>query len=144
MSKWDNYQREERANLGAGDYRCAITNAYEDVAKTSGKAMIVVEVQPNGAAFTVKHYIVEGEYFNRNMTSLFDCFPEIGDGNFDLLSWIGCIGAARFKQDGNYLRVHYFLTPEQARHLPEWEGARPERQQAGEMPKNEDDEELPF
>lgn len=131
MSFWsDNYQREERQSNEKflGNHRCVIVDVEDSVSK-SGKNMIIVSVKPSGADFKVKQYIVEGDYFNRNMTQLFDAFPEIGDGNFNFVTWVGAEGAANFIEDDNkYLKIKYFISAEKAADLPAFEGAKPERQ----------------
>jgi hypothetical protein len=126
MSNW-NYVREESTNVAAGDHRFEVVSAEEKVSK-SGKNMIVVSLKPNGASFTVNDYIVEGEYFNRKMTQFFDS-TGIEEGNFNLLTWVGAVGAARFKEDENgYLKVQYYLDPKRAEKLPPWVGDMPQRQ----------------
>lgn len=126
MTNW-NYVREESTNIAAGDHRFEVVSAEEKVSK-SGKNMIVVSLKPNGAHFTVNDYIVEGEYFNRKMTQFFDS-TGIEEGNFNLLTWVGAVGAARFKEDENgYLKVQYYLDPKRAEKLPPWVGEMPQRQ----------------
>lgn len=126
MTNW-NYVREESTNIAAGDHRFEVVSAEEKVSK-SGKNMIVVSLKPNGASFTVNDYIVEGEYFNRKMTQFFDS-TGVEEGNFNLLTWVGAVGAARFKEDENgYLKVQYYLDPKRAEKLPPWVGEMPQRQ----------------
>jgi hypothetical protein len=147
MSKWNDYKPEEGSRLGAGDYRCVVVDVEEATSKTSGLPMIVITVQPNGSSAKVKQYIVKNEYFNRNMTSFFDSFG-IERGDFNMLGWVGAVGAAKFAEDENgYLKVRWFLTPKQAEALPEWKGDMPERQTVtdiGVFAEAEDDGELPF
>lgn len=145
MSNWD-YTREETTNVAAGDHRFEVVSAEEKTSK-SGKRMIVVGLKPNGASFTVNDYFVEGEYFNRNMTSFFDS-TNIEEGNFNFPTWIGAVGAARFKEDENgFLKRAYYLDPKRAEKLPPWQGDMPERQTVTEIGygfvKITDDE-LPF
>jgi hypothetical protein len=107
--------------------------------------MIVVTLKPNGATFTVNDYIVEGPYFNKKMTQLYDS-TGIQENNFDYLTWVGAMGAARFKEDENgYLKVGFYLNQKQAEKLPPWVGEKPERQTVTEgfVDVTEDDE-LPF
>lgn len=147
MSKWS-YQREEMNRISPGDYRVEIVEAEETTSKSSGKPMIVVKVRPNGSNITIWHYIVKNEYFNRNMTSFFDAFPQIEEGDFNLLGWVGCVGAARIKEDeSGYLKVAWFLDEQQAEKLPPWEGKEPERQtvtEIGGFEPDGGDEDLPF
>lgn len=145
MGNWD-YIREERTKTEAGDYRVVITKVEEKQSK-SGNDMLVVTVQPNNSDLKINHYIVKNEYYNRNMTDLFDSF-DIPEGNFNFLEWIGAIGAAKLAEDDKgYLKVRWFINKEKAQSLPEWVGEKPERNTVSTMPRFEDiedDEELPF
>lgn len=144
-NKWD-YSPEEKTIIGAGDYRLEIV-AVEEKQSKSGNDMIVVTVQPNRSTIKINHYIVKNQYFNRNATELFDSFG-IARGDFNLLSWVGTVGAGRLVEDENgYLKVRYFLDQKRAAALPAWEGAMPERQTVstiGGFETVEDDNELPF
>ena len=151
MSNW-NYQREERGGGGTtGKQRCVIVNAEEKISK-SGNPMIEISVRPSGCKFTVKTYLVQGEYFNRNATAFFDAFPEIPEGNFNLLEWVGAEGAAMFDTDDRgYLKVKYFIDSVKAADLPPFEGDKPERQTVTSLEDDEpgaddfdDDGDLPF
>ena len=147
MSNW-NYTREEANRLSPGDYRVAIVEVQETTSKSSGNPMIVVTVQPNGSNIKIQNYIVRNEYFNRNMTQFFDAFPQIEEGDFNFLGWVGCVGAARLKEDENgYLKVAWFLDAKRAEKLPPWQGDMPERQtvtEIGGFEEIEDSEDLPF
>lgn len=128
MSNWD-YTRENSTRLSPGDYRVAIVDVQETTSKSSGSPMIVVTVQPNGSNIKIQNYIVKNEYFNRNMTQFFDAFPQIKEGDFNMLGWVGCVGAARLKEDENgYLKVAWFISEKKAEKLPAWVGDAPERQ----------------
>lgn len=146
MSFFDGYRREERDRLTPGDYRVAITEVEETTSR-SGNPMLVVTVQPNGSKIHIKHYLVKNEYFNRNLTELLDSFG-LGE-NFDTLTWVGAVGAARLIEDDNgYLKVRYFLSPERAEKLPPWDGKQPERQEVTSLEDGIDgvldDDDLPF
>lgn len=146
LSNWDSYKREEREEQEkvTGKLRCVITGAEEKVSK-AGKPMIEITVRPSGCRFTVKTYLVQGEYFNRNATQFFDAFPEIGDANFMFAEWIGCEGAAMFDlDDRGYMRVKYFIDAVRAADLPAFEGEKPEKQTITTLDDAEDDGELPF
>lgn len=143
-SHWS-YQREEYTRPSPGDYRVEIVDAQEAIAQSSGNQMIVVTVKPNRSNIAIKHYIVRNEYFNRNMTQFFDAFPQIAEGDFAFLGWVGCVGAARLKEDeSGYLRVAWFLTPQRAEKLPPWQGEVPERQTVTDLLAVEDDPDFPF
>ena len=151
MGNWDSYKREtqERESAVTGKHRVVITDAGEAVtgpnSKKPGTPMIVVKLRPSGRKFSVTHRIVKGEYFNRQMTQFFDAFPEIKDGDFNFLSWVGAEGAAMFKEDSNgYTQVSYFLDPVRAADLPAFEGEKPEKQTVTSLDTEEDDGDLPF
>lgn len=147
MAEW-NYQREEREDSAkvTGRLRCVITDVEETESKSSGLPMIVVSVRPSGTVFKVKSYIVKNDHFNRNMTQFFDAFPEIGDGNFDFLTWVGCEGAAMFDlDDRGYMKVKYWIDAVRAESIPPFEGSKPEKQSVTTLSDVEDETDgLPF
>ena len=127
MSTWDDWSREEAPRLEPGDYRVEIT-AVEETESRAGNPMIVVTVRPNGSNIKIKHYIVKNQYFNRNMTDLFDSF-NIDEGDFNFPTWVGAVGAAKLAEDENgYLKVRWFISESKAEKLPPWQGTMPERQ----------------
>lgn len=146
MGAWDDYKREEGHGVAkAGKFRCVIVSAEETVSKTSGKDMIVITVRPSGSKANVKYFLVHNQYFNRNATQFFDAFPAIGDGNFNTVEWVGAMGAADFKVgDRGYLEVGYFLSPERAADLPDFEGEKPEKVEVVSLMPDDDDDDLPF
>lgn len=145
MNPW-NYTREESTKVTAGDYRVEIVDAEEKLSKTD-KRMIVISLKINGSSIVVNDYIVEGDWFNRKATQIFDSF-NIEEGNFNLLTWKGAIGAARFKEDENgYLKVYYYINKKQAEKLPAWVGEKPERQtvtELGGFTEMSEEDDLPF
>ena len=148
MTDW-NYQREEREESAkvTGRLRCVITDVEEKVSKSSGLPMIVISVRPSGTVFKVKSYLVKNDKFNRSATQFFDAFPEVGEGNFDFVTWIGCEGAAMFDLDEQgYVKVRYWIDAVRAESLPPFEGDKPERQTVTSLdePADADDGELPF
>jgi hypothetical protein len=142
-----NYTPEEFKRPTPGNYRCVIVGAEEKTTKETHKKMIVISTRLNGTNVTVKNHIVEGEYFNRNMTNFFDAFG-IERGDFNYFGWIGAIGAVKVGEDDKgYLTVKWYLTPEQAKDLPAWEGEVPERQTVSKITDDKDGEgedDLPF
>jgi hypothetical protein len=143
MSNWSDYRPEETARAIVGKARCVIVDAEESVSKTSGNPMIIVTVIPNGYKIKVKNYIVKNQYFNRNITSFFDSFG-IERGDFNMLGWIGAMGAAEFGEDDQgYTKITWWIKPEQARELPVWEGELPERQTVTDFKELEPDDVLP-
>lgn len=150
MSTWDDYKREEYSNEAlVGKYRCVIVDVEEAISKSSNLPMIVITVRPSGSKFKVKTYLVKNEKFNQNATSFFDSFPEIEEGDFNFISWIGCEGAAMFGEDKNgYTALKYFISASRAESLPPFEGEKPERQTVTTLDEEEgdpeDDDDFPF
>lgn len=148
MGVWDDYQRESNGRDNSaliGKRRCVIVGAEETVSN-AGNPMIVIKVRPSGCNFSVTTWLVKNEKFNHNATLFFDCFKEIPDGDFNLLSWIGAEGAADFGEDEKgYLKVKWWVDAVKAQSLPPFEGEKPERQTVTKLGDEEDaDDGLPF
>lgn len=148
MSNWDRYKYKESERLAPGNYRVVIVDVEETVSQSSGRNMIVVTVQPSGSKIRIKDYFVDNEWFDEKISRLFDAFPEIGRGNFNFLEWVGAMGAAKLKLDeDDYLKVHYYLTPDKAENLPPFEGDKPVRQTVtsiGNMEALDPEDDMPF
>jgi len=137
-----NYTREKKeTNIGIeGDARCVITAAEESVSK-AGNPMITITTKQSESGIICKYYMVKNEYFNKNATDLFDSFPSIGEGNFNLMTWVGCMGAAHYINDDNgYLKIKYFINAKKQEALPEWIGDAPERQEFTELDADEEED----
>ena len=147
MSDWG-YQREERQmDALKGKYRCVIVDVEETVSKSSGNPMIVITVRPSGTTFKVKTYLVKNDKFNQNATAFFDSFPEIKEGTFNFVEWVGCVGAADFGEDENgYTKLKRFISASRAEGLPPFEGEKPERQTVTQLEEEPagDDEDMPW
>ena len=150
MNWADSYKREEgkASKKVTGLLRCVITGAEEQKSKTSGKDMIVVSVKPSGAEFSVKYYIVKNDKFCRNMTIFFDSFPEIQDGDFEFLHWVGCEGAAKFfieeVGDKKYTKIRWFIEASRAKDLPPFEGKKPDKIEVNNDFSDINEDDLPF
>ena len=154
MSNWSDYKHEEsESRTITGKQRCVIISAEEKVSN-AGNPMIVIKIRPSGCKFSIIHRFVKVgnddesvKKFNNKLSRFFDAFPEIGDGNFDFLTWAGAEGAAMFGEDNNgYLEVKYFLTPDRVSTLPPFEGEKPERQTITTLVDEDEDDgdEMPF
>lgn len=147
MGNWADFVYVKPQKAEAGNYRIEIVSAEEKVS-SKGNDMIVVAFKLNGTNTKVNHFFVKNEYFADKISRFFDAFPmlmEDGKPNWNFLTWVGCVGAARFKEGRNgYLEVQYFLTPEKAEKLPAWIGDLPERQTITEFNEVSTEEELPF
>lgn len=123
---FNDFKREQPKKI-TGDVRLAITSAEETTSKSSGKPMLVIEVKVNDTNIKIKNYIVKNELFNVKVTELLESFG-IEDDNFELISWIGALGAGKLVEDEQgYLKVKHFLSQEKQENLPEWVGKLPER-----------------
>lgn len=149
---FNNFSYEEKEAfkpLAVGDYRIRIAEA-EKMQSKSGKDMLKLVFDVSGSKSKLYHYIVDGEYFNSNVSRVFDAFPQIDKGNFNLASWVGKIGACHTKQEeynGNVnAKIHYFISAKDAEHLPAW--VEPEKSESKSDGNNfvpiADDVELPF
>ncbi len=143
------FKREEQEFESApiGKHRVRIKSAEMAVSK-SGNDMLVVQLNVSNSKSVVFHYIVfmvdKPEITNRMLTSFFDSFG-ISDGDFNVSGYAGKVGGAMLKADGEYTKVHYFLSKKEQTTLPAWvdkTGAgTPMSPQFAEI---EEDGELPF
>lgn len=121
--KWE-FKREERSFEQApiGKHRVRIKSAEMAVSK-SGNDMMVLQLNVSGSDSIVFNHTVfmtdKPDITNRMLTALFDSFG-IQDGDFNVNGYVGKVGGAMLKQDGEYVRVHYFLSKKEQSDLPEW------------------------
>lgn len=144
MSAWDDYRREERKpeNKVTGKLRCVIVDVEEGVSKSSDLPMITIYVRPSGCKFKVRTWLVHNDKFNENAAKFFDAFPEIEDGNFNFVEWIGCEGAANFAEDDKgFLALKSWVFPRQAETLPPFEGEKPPRMTVTKLDPEDSDSE---
>jgi hypothetical protein len=124
-----NFKREKNLYpiVSEGKHRCRIIEA-EMAESKRGNDMLVLTLEFDGNEPTLRHYIVfmtdHPEITNRQLTSFFDSFG-IDDGNFDILDYIGKVGACmiRHKEDETYgtqARVSYFIAKDKQDDLPPW------------------------
>ena len=125
-----NFQRTEQqfATIPAGDHRVAIDSAEKAQSK-AGNDMLVIKLKVSGYSSMLWHYIVfmddRPEITNRKLTELFDSFG-IEDGNFDLESYKGKMGAAHVKiDDQGYPKVAWLIHKNKQDKLPPWKGDLP-------------------
>lgn len=123
---FENYKYEEKEEykpLPVGDYRIKIEEC-EIVKSSNGRDMIKFVFVVSKTGHKIFHYIVNGEYFNQNISRFFDAFPQIEKGNFNVASYIGKVGACHTKHEeynGNVnSKVHYFIHASKQANLPAW------------------------
>lgn len=143
MGNWNDYKYEKPQRLQPGDYRVEIVAASEETSR-SGNPMIVVSLKPNNSGIVIRDYFVKGAFFNQKISRFFDAFPELEEGNFEFLTWAGAVGAVRLREDGEFLKVHYYINPEKAENLPEWVGPKPQRVTVTDFEEVSDESDLPF
>lgn len=84
-----------------GDHRVTIVSVKDETSK-QGKAMIHLQYKVEGATELYDDFLVEGEYFNRSASRIFDVF-KIPVYDWNLQHWINRIAYAHFEHvDENY------------------------------------------
>lgn len=78
-----------------GDYKVRILKVENTMSK-SGLNMHAITLQVEGVKEHYLHFICEGEFYNKAMTTFFDAF-KIPRGNFNFSYWLGKITAAHFE-----------------------------------------------
>lgn len=122
---WE-YKREssQYTQLPEGRYRIRI-KSVEKAVSSKGNDMLAFQFDVSGSKQILYHYIVfladRPEITNRQLTQFFDSFKDIEDGNLNIATWIGKVGACQVKHDDDgRAKIHYFLRPKQAEELPPW------------------------
>jgi len=128
MGDWS-YKREEQTfkPIPEGRHRIRIKSA-EKAISSSGNDMLSLQFEVSGYNSTLYHYIVflndRPEITNRMLTQFFDSFKDIEDGNFNMQSWIGKVGACTVKHDEYNgepkAKVGYFIKADKQGDLPAW------------------------
>ena len=134
--------------IKVGDHRVRIKEVSKQISQ-SGRDMIKLVFDVSGTNLLLYNYIVfmddRPEITNRKLTQLFDSF-DIEDGNFNLNSWVGKVGAVNVKHDEEERAVvNYYINKNRQQNLPPWVEGNTETPtpKLGEM-YEVDDEELPF
>lgn len=128
-----NYQREETsfAPLPEGKYRIRI-KAIEKATSNKGNEMLVFQFEVSGSSKVIYHYITflpnNPSVTNGQLTQFFDSFKDIKDGDFNILNWIGKVGAAKIKHEEyngeTRERISYFIKADKQSDLPPWQEDR--------------------
>ena len=124
-----NYQREETsfAPLPEGKYRIRV-RAVEKAQSKQGNDMLVLQFDVSGSAKVLYYYLVfmpdRPEITNGKLTQFFDSFKGIKDGDFEILHWIGQVGACMIKNEEyngeKRERISYFIKADKQGDLPPW------------------------
>lgn len=119
------YHREESTydEIPEGTYRIRIEDAETAISK-SGNDMLVLKYEVNGYSSRLWHYIVfldnNPQFTNRMLTQFFDSFG-IKEGEFDMSTYIGKVGACKVKHDEDgRAKVSYLISKNKQDNLPPW------------------------
>jgi hypothetical protein len=123
----EDYQENSFKPIPVGDFRVRIQSAEEQVSKT-GKQMIKLVLEVSGYNATIWHFIVlmpeNQKLTNQKLGELWNSFG-IPQGNFNLNTWVGKVGAAKVKHelyDGEEnAKIAYFISKDRQEKLPAWQ-----------------------
>ena len=120
------YKREEQRfpQIPEGTYRIRIKSADKAVSK-NGNDMLALQFEVSGSRQILYHYIVflddRPEITNRMLTQFFDSFSAIEEGDFNMTTWLGKVGACKVKHDEDgRARISYFIRADKQGDLPPW------------------------
>ena len=122
----EDYEEKSFQMIPVGDYRVRIAEAEEKVS-ANGNQMIVLTLDVSGYSSKIFHNLVllkdNPKLVNQKLGELWNSFG-IQQGNFNLQSWVGKVGAAKVKHEewNSEMRakVAYFINRERQDKLPEW------------------------
>ena len=131
MINWNfssnDYEEKSFKPIPIGDYRVRIASAEEQVS-SAGNQMVKLVLEVSGYSSTIWHWIVfmpdNQKLTNQKLGEFWNSFG-IQQGNFNLQSWIGKVGAAKVKhesRDGNEnAKIAYFISKDRQDKLPAWQ-----------------------
>ena len=130
MVNWNfnaaDYEEQSFKPIPVGDHRIRIQSAEEQTSG-SGKQMIKLVLEVSGYNSTIWHFLVflpeNQKLTNQKLGELWNSFG-IQQGNFNLNTWVGKVGAAKVKhEDYNgepQPKVAYFINKDRQDKLPAW------------------------
>ena len=131
MVNWNfnaaDYEEQSFKPIPIGDHRVRIASAEEQTS-SSGRQMIKLVLGVSGYNATIWHFIVfmpdNQKLTNQKLGELWNSFG-IPQGNFNLSSWVGKVGAAKVKhEDYNgepSAKIAYFISKSKQDKLPVWQ-----------------------
>jgi hypothetical protein len=113
--------------IPVGDHRVRIASAEEQTS-SAGNQMIKLVLDVSGYNSTIWHFIVfmpdKKELTNQKLGELWNSFG-IQQGNFNLNSWVGKVGAAKVKHEDHNgepsAKIAYFISKDRQGKLPAWQ-----------------------
>lgn len=152
------FQREEQTfeQVPVGTHRIRVASVEATQSK-AGNDMLVIKFDVSGCDTQLWHFITflndRPEITNRMLTSFFDSFKDIPEGNFKFSTWQGKVGACMVKEDKNdpsKTRLSYFISADKQGDLPPWKEPNTNTNtNSSDMPENFEevtvsDSDLPF
>ena len=131
MINWNfdsnDYTEQSFKPIPVGDHRVRIASAEEQTS-SSGRQMIKLVLDVSGHSSTIWHYIVfmpdNQKLTNQKLGELWNSFG-IQQGNFNLNSWVGKVGAAKVKHETYNnepsAKIAYFINKDRQDKLPAWQ-----------------------
>ena len=131
MINWNfdsnDYTEQSFKPIPVGDHRVRISSAEEQTSN-SGRQMIKLILEVSGYSNTIWHYIVfmpdNQKLTNQKLGELWNSFG-IQQGNFNLNSWVGKVGAAKVKHETYNnepsAKIAYFINKDRQDKLPAWQ-----------------------
>ena len=131
MINWNfdsnDYTEQSFKPIPVGDHRVRIASAEEKTSQ-AGNPMIKLVLDVSGYNSTIWHFIVlnpeKKEITNQKLGELWNSFG-IQQGNFNLQSWVGKVGAAKVKHEDYKgdpsAKIAYFLNKDRQDKLPAWQ-----------------------
>ena len=131
MINWNfdsnDYEEQSFRPIPIGDHRVRIASAEEQTSN-NGRQMIKLVLDVSGYNSTIWHYIVfmpdNQKLTNQKLGELWNSFG-IQQGNFNLQSWGGKVGAAKVKHETRdnepSAKIAYFISKDRQDKLPAWQ-----------------------
>ena len=131
MINWNfdsnDYTEQSFKPIPVGDHRVRIASAEEQVS-SAGNQMIKLVLDVSGYNSTIWHWVVfmpdKKELTNQKLGELWNSFG-IQQGNFNLQSWVGKVGAAKVKHEERNgetnAKIAYFISKDRQDKLPAWQ-----------------------
>ena len=142
------YEETSFKPIPIGDHRMRIASAEEQTS-SNGRQMIKVVLDVSGYNSTIWHYVVllkdNQKLTNQKLGELWNSFG-IQQGNFNLQSWAGKVGAAKVKHEEyngeTNAKIAYFINKDRQDKLPVWQ--EPNKSNSGPVVETSIPDDLPF